>query len=153
MTLYEAIVPGWVQLLESISGLLQKAEAHCSEQSLPAERLINAKLAPDMFDFAYQVKSCAVHSIGAIRGVQSGNFSPDAAAPPGTFEGLSAKIAEAVDGLKALSDADVDALGAKELSFTIGDKVRWNFIGKDFLLSFSQPNFFSTRPPPMTSFG
>jgi hypothetical protein len=142
MTLYDAFVPGCVQILNSVLGLLEKAEAYCKEQELPAEQLIHAKLAPDMFDFAYQVKSCAVHSIGAIRGVQQGNFSPDHAPPPDNFDGLIAKVNEAIEALEALGVTDLDALSDKPVAFTIGDKLLWNFVGRDFLMSFSQPNFY-----------
>lgn len=142
ITLYDVFVPGCLQLLHSVSGLIDRAQAHCDEHSIAPEQLIEAKLAPDMFGFAYQVKSCAVHSIGAIRGVQGGNFSPDFAPPPNSFEQLKVRIAAAVEGLAALSVADVDNLAEKPMTFTIGDKLRWSFVGKDFLLSFSQPNFY-----------
>ena len=142
MTLYDAFVPGCLQILGSMSGLLKKADAYCAEQSISPEALLGAKLAPDMFDFAYQVKSCAVHSIGAIEGVRNGNFSPDRTPAPSSFDGLHAKIVEAIGGLEALSAVDVEALSEKAMCFTIGDKLRWDFSGKDFLMSFSQPNFY-----------
>src|SRR3546814_3334116 len=91
-----------------------------------------------MLDFAYQVKSCAVHSIGAIEGVKRGNFSPDQTTPPNDFGGLKAKVIEAVGKLEALSAAEVESLSDKSLTFTIGDALRLNFTGQDFLLSFSQ---------------
>jgi len=142
MTLYDAFVPGCLQLLKSVLGLLEKAEAYCNEQGLPAGQLIHARLAPDMFDFAYQVKSCTVHSIGAIHGVQHGNFSPDTTPPPDSFDGLKARVGEAMKALEALSVADLDKLSDKPMTFTIGDKLLWNFIGRDFFMSFSQPNFY-----------
>src|SRR3546814_10139474 len=95
-----------------------------------------------MLDFAYQVKSCAVHSIGAIEGVKRGNFSPDQTTPPNDFGGLKAKVIEAVGKLEALSAAEVESLSDKSLTFTIGDALRLNFTGQDFLLSFSQHNFY-----------
>jgi hypothetical protein len=142
MTLYDAFVPGCLQILESVSRLVVKAKSYCDAQSLPPERLLHARLAPDMLDFAYQVKSCAIHSIGAIHGVQRGNFSPDIAAPPASFEELNARVMEAADALGALQVADVESLSDRPMTFTIGDKLRWDFLGKDFLLSFSQPNFY-----------
>src|SRR3546814_8109746 len=81
ITLYDAFVPSCVQLLRSVSGLITKAEAYCAEKSLPPDALIGAKLAPAMLDFAYQVNSFAVHSIGAIEGAKMGNFSPDKTTP------------------------------------------------------------------------
>lgn len=142
MTLYDAFVPGCLQILQAILGLLEKAQAYCDEQQLPDGELIHAQLAPDMFDLAYQVKSCVVHSVGAIQGVRHGNFSPDTSTPPESFDGLKARIEEAIEALKALSATDLDALSDKPMTFTIGDKLLWNFVGKDFLLSFSQPNFY-----------
>lgn len=125
-----------------MSGLLKKADAHCIEKSVPPEALLGAKLAPDMFDFAYQVKSCAVHSIDAINGVRNGNFSPDRTTPPNSFHGLQAKMIETADALRALSVEEMEALSEKPMTFTIGVKLRWEFAGKDFLMSFSQPNFY-----------
>ena len=142
MTLYDAFVPGCLQILHSILGLLEKAEAYSDAQRLPADQLIHARLAPDMFDLAYQVKSCAIHSIGAIHGIRNGNFSPDTSPPPESFDGLKAKVGATIEELEALSVADLDALSDKPMTFTIGDKLLWHFVGKDFLLSFSQPNFY-----------
>src|SRR3546814_6600434 len=47
-----------------------------------------------------------------------------------------------VGKLEALSAAEVESLSDKSLTFTIGDALRLNFTGQDFLLSFSQPNFY-----------
>lgn len=52
-----------------------KGAAHCAEKGIAPETLIQARLAPDMFTFAYQVKWTAVHSLGAIEGVRKGVFS------------------------------------------------------------------------------
>src|SRR3546814_3464370 len=62
--------------------------------------------------------------------------------PPNDFGGLKAKVIEAVGKLEALSAAEVESLSDKSLTFTIGDALRLNFTGQDFLLSFSQPNFY-----------
>src|SRR3546814_3953179 len=83
-----------------------------------------------MMDFAYQVKSCAVHSIGAIEGLKQGRFSPDMTTPPDSFAALKAKTADTLDKLNALSAEDVEALSEKPLIFTIGDKLRWEFRGQ-----------------------
>src|SRR3546814_8773297 len=91
ITLYDAFVPSCVQLLRSVSGLSTKAEAYCAEKSLPPEAPIGAKLAPDMLEFAYQVKNCSVHSIGAMVSVERGNFSPDQTTPPNAFVVMKAK--------------------------------------------------------------
>lgn len=141
ITLHEAFVPTALQLLGSVDHLLTKAEAHCSEHGKAAQSVIGARLAPDMLDLAYQVKSCAGHSYGAIVGLRQGNFSPDMSTPPDSFSGLRDTIAAAIDGLGKVSVDELEALQDKPMTFTMRDIIRWDFTGKDFLLSFSQPNF------------
>ena len=71
-SLYAATVPSYQQILGAVSGLLDKAEAFCTAKSLAPPQIIQARLAPDMLPFAYQVKSTVVHSIGSIEGVRRG---------------------------------------------------------------------------------
>lgn len=142
LKLYDAFVPGCRQVLQSLTGLMDKAQAYCVETGTPSADLVGAKLAPDMLDMAYQVKSCAVHSVGAIAGVRSGNFSPDTTTPPDSFSGLKAKIDDAQSELAAISPDEMEAMIGMPIAFTIGDKLRWDFTAENFLLSFSQPNFY-----------
>ena len=140
ITLYDAFVPTCLQQLGAVAGILDKAEAHCKEQGWDAEKVINARLAPDMFDFAYQVKSCHTHSALAIEGVRNGTFGPELSEPPQDFAGLRAKIADAVTALKAIEPEELEALIGKDAEFRFRDFVL-PFTAENFLLSFSQPNF------------
>lgn len=141
VSLYDAFVPTCRQIIGSVSGLLDKAEAHCRESGLPEAELIATRLAPDMFDFAYQVKSCAVHSAGAIEGVRAGSFSPDMTPPPDSFAGLRARLAIALETLDSVTAAEMEELVGREMHFTIPGRVDWAFTAETFLLTFSQPNF------------
>jgi uncharacterized protein len=141
LSLYKATIPSKLQILRSVAGLLDKAEAFCEEKKLPHEEIIKARFAHDMFPFDYQVKSTAVHSIGAIEAVRRGVFNPDYAPPPDTFAALKARIAEAVTGLEALDAAEVDGFVGRDMRFEAGER-RMAFTAEDFLLSFSQPNFY-----------
>ena len=142
LTLHDAFVPTCLQVLGSVSGLLDKAEAHCATHGLDPEELIGARLAPDMRDFAYQVKSCLVHSAMAVEKCLAGSFSPDSSEPPRSFDGLRALVGDAVQRLERISAEDVEALIGKPVQFTIPGVVDWSFTADQFLLSFSQPNFF-----------
>jgi len=140
-SLYAATVPSFQQILGALAGVLVKAETYCNEKGLEPSELIQARLAPDMFPFAYQVKSAAVHSFGAIEGARAGLFTPDVSPSPETFEGLKAKVAEALAGLAALAPADVDALVGRDTRFSFREH-HSDFTAENFLLSFSQPNFY-----------
>ncbi|TAK54043.1 MAG: DUF1993 domain-containing protein [Gammaproteobacteria bacterium] len=140
-SLYAATVPTFCQMLEAVAGLLDKAAAHCVTKDIAPADLIQARLAPDMFNFAYQVKSTAVHSLGAIEGVRRGLFGPDLEPPPEDFAGLRARVTGALSGLRALAPEEVNGFLGRDMRFEFRD-LRIDFTAEDFLLSFSQPNFF-----------
>jgi hypothetical protein len=140
-SLYAATVLTYRQILPSVAGLLDKAESFCAEKGIAPEDIIQARLAPDMLPFAYQVKSAVVHSLGAIEGVRKGVFSPDTTQPPETFAALKARIAETLAALEATTAGEVDGFVGRDMRFAFGDR-HMDFTAEDFLLSFSQPNFY-----------
>jgi hypothetical protein len=141
LSLYAATIPNFQQALGAVSGLLDRAESFCTEKSLAPQDLIQARLAADMLPFAYQVKSTAVHSLGAIEGLRKGVFSPDMTPPPESFAALKTRIADTLTALESLEPAEVDAFVGRAMRFSFGER-HIDFVGEDFLLSFSQPNFY-----------
>lgn len=140
-SLYAAVVPSYCQILGAVAGLLSKAEGFCAENGVAPHDFVQARLAEDMLPFAYQVKSTAVHSLGAIEGVRKGVFSPDKTPPPEDFTALKTRIAETLAALEAIEPAEIDAFVGRDMRFTAGDR-QLDFTAEDFLLSFSQPNFY-----------
>ena len=108
---------------------------------MEASELIQARLAPDMLPFAYQVKSTAVHSLGAIEGVRRGVFSPDRTPPPETFAALEARVADTLSALEAIQSSEIESFIGRDMRFESGNH-RLEFTAEDFLLSFSLPNFY-----------
>ena len=129
MTLYDALIPTYRQVLGSVDRLVAKAEG-----------LVDARLAPDMLPFGYQAKSCVAHSIGAIDGVRTGVYSPDMTPWPSDVAGLRAALGEAMTALDGIDAAAFEELGDKSMVFRMGE-MEMPFAGRDFLLSFAQPNF------------
>jgi hypothetical protein len=140
-SLYAATVPSYRQILEAVSSLLGKAENFCAEKGIAAHDIIQARFAEDMLPFAYQVKSTAVHSLGAIEGLRKGVFSPDTTPPPETFAALKTRIAETLTALESIEAAEIDAFVGRDMRFAFGDR-HIDFTAENFLLSFSQPNFY-----------
>ena len=141
ISLYTATVPTFCQILGSVSGLLDKADAYCKEKGIAEADIVGASLAPDMFPFAYQVKSTAAHSMGAIEGLRKGVFSPDMMPPPTTIAGLKAQVEAAQAQLKALPPAELNGFVGRDMRFEFRD-AKIPFTAENFLLSFSVPNFF-----------
>jgi hypothetical protein len=140
-SLYAATIPSFQQILGAVSGLLDKAQAFCTEKGIAPQELIQARFSADMFPFAYQVKSTAVHSLGAIEGVRNGVFSPDTSAPPETFAALKARISETLGALEKIDCAEINGFLGRDMRFAFGTNHR-DYTAENFLLSFSLPNFY-----------
>ncbi len=140
-SLYDATIPSNLQILRALDALIDKAAAFATEQGIEPVALIDAKLADDMLPFGYQVKSCAAHSVGGIEGVRGGVFTPDRSAWPTDFAGLHTVLRDAIATLEAIDRDEFDTLAESDTKFEFGTFVM-PFTGANFLLSFSQPNFY-----------
>ena len=141
ISLYDAIVPAQRQIVAATAALVDKAAAHCGSRGEPDAALVEARLAPDMLPFGYQVKAVAEHSRGSIEGVRAGVYSPSLDPWPDNLAGLSAKLDDADAFLAALDPAEVDGFVGRDMRFEFKDR-RMDFSAEHFLLSFAQPNFY-----------
>jgi uncharacterized protein len=141
ISLYDATIPSYRQILGTVAGLLTKAERHCADNGFAPDDIVQARLAPDMLPFTYQVKSTVVHSVGAIEGVRKGVFSPDMTPPPKDFAALNHSVAAALAALEAIKPNEIDAFIGRDMRFSFGER-HIDFTAENFLLSFSQPNFY-----------
>ncbi len=141
LSLHTAYVPSALQMLHSTRGLVDKAENWCSEQGHEHSSLIATRLIEDMFAFDYQVKSVSVHTKGAIEGVRAGIFSPDITEPPASFDGMRGHLDEAIASMEGLSEDEMEEWIGKPVKFAFRD-FEMPFTAENFLLSFSQPNFY-----------
>lgn len=143
LSLYDATVPSFLQQLRALDGLVAKAEAFCAESKAAEAEIQEARMAPDMLPFAWQVRWGPAHSIRAIEGCRSGSYGPDLNPPPATFAEQRAMLAEAITALEALTPDEVNALAGKDLIFSVPSaNLSLPFTAQDFLLSFSLPNFY-----------
>lgn len=141
LSLYDAFVPSARQIVAASEAVLAKAEAHCAAHGVDAAEMIDARLAPDMAAVPFQVFSVAYHTAGAIAGVRAGSFVP--AGPDGvqTMASLKAMLAEAGAALAATTPDELQGFMGKPVMFSLGT-TQMPFTAENFLLSFSQPNFY-----------
>ena len=140
-SLYQATVPSYLQMLRAVTGLLDKAEAWCAEQQRSPDTLVTKSLAEDMLPFAYQINSCSWHSLHALNGVRGGLFTPNRAPYPQQFDTLKNVIAEAIAGVEAFTEDEVNSWLGQAVRFEMGNH-RLDFVAEDFLMSFSLPQFY-----------
>ena len=136
ISLHHAVVTPMLQTLGAAQTWLAKAQA----AGLPEAEITSARLIDDMLPFAYQVKSMATHSHGAILGVRAGTFSPDMEIPA-TMAQLQDILAEAESFLQGVEEAELESLIGQDMRFQFKDYMV-PFAAEDFLLTFSLPNFY-----------
>ena len=141
ISFHEVSVGSYLQALDGVAGVLDKGASHAAECGLDLQEVVMTRLRDDMMPLHFQVVSVAHHSWGAMQGLQQGSFSPPSFALDKDYAGLRALVAEAREGLAGLDEADVEALGEKSMVFKLG-KNELPFTNRNFLLSFSLPNFY-----------
>ena len=141
LSLYDACVPNFLQIVGAVEGFLGKGAAHFKEKGIDPNSVVDAKLADDMLPFSFQVRSVANHSIGAIRGTKAGQFAPGGPAPAVDYAGLQKLMGETHQALQALKPDEVNACEGKDVLFSVRD-IKLTFTAEGFLQTFSLPNFF-----------
>jgi len=138
---HEASVGSYLQVLDGVAGVLDKGSSHAAEAGLDLQEVVLTRLRDDMMPLHFQVVSVAHHSWGAMQGIQAGSFNPPSFDLDKDYAGLRALVGEAREGLAGLDPGEVEALAEKSMVFKLG-KNELPFTNRNFLLSFSLPNFY-----------
>lgn len=140
-SLYEASIPQFLQILPAMLGLMDKVESNCADKGIPVKDMLDTRLAPDMFPLANQFRYAALHSAGAVKALQDGVTGPTLTPAPDNIPELRAMVEDAITFLEVIDPAELNALQDKDVVFQYGER-KMPFTGRDYLLSFAQPNFY-----------
>lgn len=141
ISLYDATVASFIQITTAVVGFLEKGAEHCRSQVENPDRLVESRMAADMFPLPFQIVSVRHHSIGAIEGAKAGVFGPPTEMREFAYADLQALAARTLEELKALTPGEVNALEGRDVTFRMR-AFEIPFTAENFLLSFSTPNFF-----------
>jgi hypothetical protein len=139
-TLHSVSIGAFQQSLGAVSAFMEKGRAHCVENNIDLNEVVGTRLCEDMLPLRFQVISVVHHSLGALQGVEAGEFRP----PPSLeldYEGLQGLVADAVTGIQEYDEATVNGFDGKDVIFRVGDR-EVPFLAEEFLTSFSLPNFY-----------
>ena len=141
MSLYDATVPAFLQILGSLNGLLSKAEAHCEAKKIQPEVLLNARLYPDMLPLTKQVQiACDFAAKSCARLTQ--NEVPVVPDTEKTFAELKTRLAKTIDYVKAFKPAQFEGAEAPDVTFPVGPNNTMTLKGQQFLSGYAFPNFY-----------
>ena len=140
ISMYNASVPQLAKMLRNLSGLLDKAAAHCETRKIDPKALLEARLSPDMFTFTKQVqiaadfaKNCAAR----LAGVEPQRFEDTEA----SFAELKARIDRTLDYMKQFGPDRIDGSEDRVITYKLGGKER-TFKGHAYLVQFTHPHFY-----------
>lgn len=141
ISLFDTSCTSYLQILNATQGVLEKGKQHLTEQGVSLDDMVDFRLIEDMFPFRFQVISVVHHSMGSLKGIESGEFGPPNTGNYGEpdYEGLQSLLAEASDYVSGLTPDQVNGWEGKEMVFALG-KNRIPFTAENFVQSFSIPN-------------
>ena len=103
----KASVPAFLQMLNNLSAVLDKAEAYAGNRKIDPEVLLNYRLAPDMLPFVRQIQIAADLAKGAAARLV-GVEVPKHDDTEKTFADLKARIAITVAFVESIQPNDID---------------------------------------------
>lgn len=140
MSFYDASVPAFLQILNSLTGILTKAEAHGKAKNIQPDVLLGARLYPDMLPLTKQIQIASDFAAKSCARL-TGSEVPAVPDTEKSFDELKARLAKTIDYVKAFKPTQFDGADAKEVTFPVGPNTM-TMKGQQFLSHFALPNFY-----------
>lgn len=139
ISLYDISIKSYLQTVGAMATILEKGKAHCDAEGIDLGDIVQTRLHADMLPFSFQIHSVAHHSLGAIQGMESGEFRPPANLAELDYAGFQELMARTTEQLQGYSRDQVNGLEDRDLVFVAGER-KVPFTATGFVLSFSLPN-------------
>ena len=139
-TMYQAVVPGFVQTMTALSKILDKAEADATARKIDPTVLLNYRLAPDMFPLVRQVQSVSDVAKGAVARL-AGVEIPKYEDTEKTIPELKARLAKTIAFVQSIKPAAFDGSESRDVTIAIGGKPT-TVKGQDYFVGNVLPNFY-----------
>jgi hypothetical protein len=139
LSMYQASVPAFLQMLNNLSAILDKAEAYAGNRKIDPEVLLNYRLTPDMFPFLRQIQIAADLAKGAaarLAGVEVPKHDTEK-----TFADLKARLDKTVIFVESIQPGDIDGSEGRDITLTLSEHTL-SFKGQPYLVHFVLPNFY-----------
>jgi hypothetical protein len=140
LSYYHVSVPVFIRALTNLSSLLHKAVAFAAERQIDESQLVNARLAPDMFNLVRQVQS-ASDAAKSCAARLSGREIPSFPDTETTLAELQARIDKTLVFLNSLPQESFSAAGERPIVMNMRGTER-TFSGYDYLFRLAIPNLF-----------
>ena len=139
--LYDMTVPAYRNGLRALSAQLDKALAWGADNGVGELQFIAARIAPDMFPLASQVRfSCqqAIQALTRLGAAGAPQFADDAA----DFAGLQAQIAATLAWLDTVDTAAIDADPGRAVGFDLPNGMAFDMTATTYVRDWAQPQYY-----------
>jgi hypothetical protein len=140
ISMYQASVPRFINILGNLSNILDKAQAHVDARKIDPAALTSYRLYPDMFPMSRQVQ-IACDTAKGVAARLAGVEIPVHEDTEKTLAELKERIAKTVAFLQGLAPAQIDGTEDKQIVIKRGDR-ETRYTGIQFLLGNAVPNFY-----------
>ena len=140
ISMYQASIPRFVNILGNLSNILDKAQAHVDARKIDPTVLTTYRLFPDMLPMTRQVQIACDTAKGLaarLAGVEIPVYEDDEK----TLADLKARIAKTIAFIETVTAKQIDGTEDKDIAIKRGDK-ETHYKGMQFLLGHAVPNFY-----------
>lgn len=150
MSLTSLLVPSYIQMLNALSSWLTKAKQ--SRPEAKAEALLSARLAPDMFPLATQIRFACVQAQEAICRLRAEAFPAaigelidegrNGGERPGSLADAQARIDETIALLNALAPDALDASSITTIAHELPNGMVFDLSPVQYARDWTLPQFY-----------
>lgn len=140
ISMYQASVPRFVNILGNLANILDKAQAHVDAKKLADATLTGYRLFPDMLPMATQVQIACDTAKGVVARL-AGLEIPVFDDSEKTLADLKARVVKTIAFIQTVTPEQIDGTEDKDIVTKRGEK-ETHYKGVQFLLGHAVPNFY-----------
>lgn len=140
ISMYQASAPLFERMLGNLVVILEKGAAHAAAKKFDPSVLVNARLAPDMFNLAKQVQIATDMAKGCVARL-AGEEPPKYEDNETALDELIARVNKTIAFVKTFKPAQIDGSEDKQIVLQMRTGPL-EFRGLPYLLHFAYPNFY-----------
>src|SRR5438128_527115 len=119
LSMYQASVPVFAQVLGALTNVLAKAEAHAAAKKIDQAVLLGCRLAPDMFPLSRQVQTVCDFAKGAAARLAAAEV-PSWPDDEKSLHELQARARKTLDFVQSFKPAQIDGSEDRDVQIKIG---------------------------------
>lgn len=139
LSLYDASIPVYLQMMRNLSAILDKAEAHAKANGADVADYLQARLTADMHPLSRQIQMVSDAAKGGAARL-AGVAAPSMPDTETTWAELKERLQKTIDFVASIKPEQVEGDENRTVELPLPGRTM-TFTAKDFLFNFGLPNF------------